>query len=291
MSSRVISRVEIDNVGLQCREIAEFLRSHPDPLKTQSFGLLGGGGHPWASRLIRLWRFIEVRAYRAEQAGEAALCEVLLGLRKSISAAVGLAAAQRDSFEFWTPLREHRNRNPETFLKNLEVLREELLKVEERLIAAVFSQANTAPQMVDSPSPSIVTESPTTVASSVAGSTGSPPTASIECGGQPPRGTPPAPTASATGGAMELELPPAVKEVACLAETAMKKEPRLMDATDQELYDWIKSHLLDDNQRRDFHTPATFTRYLREWRKATGTQKSISREGRAGRSIVNSDDL
>jgi hypothetical protein len=83
------------------------------------------------------------------------------------------------------------------------------------------------------------------------------------------------------------KLPPSRLKVLNQYRDALSKCPALNEAIDQDVYDWLKEHS-DDDPLPSF---ANWSRYLREARKATGTNKNTPRSGRTGRSVVRSDEI
>ncbi len=71
-------------------------------------------------------------------------------------------------------------------------------------------------------------------------------------------------------------------------EYATSKEPKLADATDKEVYDWLKKNGVDDYTLPRFYA---WCRYVRTGRKHHGTQKNTPRAGRSGHSIAQSGQL
>lgn len=66
-------------------------------------------------------------------------------------------------------------------------------------------------------------------------------------------------------------------------DDAITQEPKLADATDKEVYDWLK-----ENGPPDYELPSceTWKRQVRAGRKHHGTQKNTLRAGRTSKSIV-----
>jgi len=75
-------------------------------------------------------------------------------------------------------------------------------------------------------------------------------------------------------------------------ELAIERDPRLKNATDQEIYDWLSENLeFDDKQKLPLNFE-TYVRYLREYRKVNNLQKNKPRYKRpTGRSIQKADEI
>ncbi len=84
-----------------------------------------------------------------------------------------------------------------------------------------------------------------------------------------------------------VELAPSRQKALSQYLDALSKCPHLKGATDREVYDWLREHSDADT----FPEFATWGRYLRDARKATGTGKYTPRSGRTGRSVVRPDEI
>jgi hypothetical protein len=74
------------------------------------------------------------------------------------------------------------------------------------------------------------------------------------------------------------------------AEFAFHQEPKLIGATDKEIWTWLlKEH--PDIEKQLAYGFETFSRYLREARRLRGEQKNSPRAGRRSRSVVSPDQL
>jgi hypothetical protein len=100
-----------------------------------------------------------------------------------------------------------------------------------------------------------------------------------------PTSTLPAPLES--GEAKTASLSPSRLKAMGQYLDAVRKCPHLKGDTDQAVYDWVAEHS-DGDPLPPF---ATWSRYLRGARQATGTGKNTSRSGRTGRSVVGPDDI
>lgn len=93
-------------------------------------------------------------------------------------------------------------------------------------------------------------------------------------------------TGQAEGSSVE-SLPPSRRKALSQYRDALSRCSTLNGAPDREVYEWLQEHWDGD----PLLTFATWSRYLREARNATGTSKNAPRAGRDGRSIVRPDEI
>jgi hypothetical protein len=115
-----------------------------------------------------------------------------------------------------------------------------------------------------------------------------------------PKGNPPADVtgtgagnepkgATAEPNAADPKLPPSRHRAYAQYLDAIRRNTALTDASDQDVYAWLQDYL-DEGEK--LPTFATWSKYVREARKATGTNKNHVRAGRdTGKSIVRPDQI
>jgi hypothetical protein len=85
-------------------------------------------------------------------------------------------------------------------------------------------------------------------------------------------------------------LKPSEEKAYSQFQEAIKLQPILETATDQEVYKWVEANLIETEDKLPAYV--TWERQVRSARKCHGTQKHSSRTGRySGRSIVSSKDI
>lgn len=72
-------------------------------------------------------------------------------------------------------------------------------------------------------------------------------------------------------------------------KAAIEREPRLAEATDKEVYEYVEANLLDDGET--LRKVDTWKSYVQKARSAEGKRKNQPRVGRTGRSIARAKDL
>ena len=99
---------------------------------------------------------------------------------------------------------------------------------------------------------------------------------------------------SGTGGGREdvehdasIDLAPSRRKAMSQYLDALNQCPALQGGPDRAVYEWITEHAEGD----PLPSFDTWAKYLREARKATGTNKNTSRLGRAARSVAKPDEL
>lgn len=87
----------------------------------------------------------------------------------------------------------------------------------------------------------------------------------------------------------QCRLKPSHEKAYSQYKAAIAREPRLAEATDQEVYEYVRDNLLDDGER--LPKLETWTRHVRAGRTANGERKNQPRAGRVGRSVVRAHEI
>lgn len=92
-------------------------------------------------------------------------------------------------------------------------------------------------------------------------------------------------------GQSATELPKAVQLNWSYYEFAIERSFALRHSTDEEVFEWLRSNLEPDEKIHLATNGESFARYLRQYRRATGTQKNKPRGVREGRSVVGVEEI